>query len=1046
MSIHGYVGNIITANPTAPTSSVASGVWTTEQQLIAVAAGNWPFTIPTQQISRSLRFNSADSAYLSRTPAVAGNRKTWTWSGWVKRTAVTNTGQNLFATSNGAGTNTGQLFFNDGILELNSYASSAYQWRLITTQVWRDLSAWYHIVVAVDTTQATSSNRIKMYVNGVQITAFTTSTYPSQNIDGTYNLNEPHYIGSQSTTAGYFPGYLAEVNFIDGQALTPSSFGQINVSTGVWEPIPYTGTYGTNGFELPFTNNTSTTTLSYDLQSADVTRILTSGSGTFTVPSYTTLTVELWGGGGGGGASSSGTTGGSGGTGGSTTFSAPTGTLTANGGAGGTGAHDEVANGSGGAGGTASGGDSNVTGNAGGSISGPGGNAPSGGDGNVRVGSSWTGQSGNLPGGGATGGYTNLAGAGSGGSGGYSKKTYTAGQLTPGSTISYSVGAGGTAGSGTTRNGGVGAIGGIRVTVNGSNNDWWNSYNFSVTAGAGNDSLVDSPTAYGTDTGVGGEVRGNYATANPLDAGSGFTFTNGNLDYTNTTDNRHFRCTFAMPSSGKFYWEVTITASPSNHGIALIRMNSSLTQGSFASNDFRGYANAGTKYSGAGSVAYGNSFTTNDVIGVAVDMDSGKIWFSKNGTFQASGDPAAGTNAAFTDIVSSGFIWMPGINTFAATPNSGVLNFGQRAFAYTAPSGFKALCTTNLPTPTIGATSTTQANAYMNAVLWTGNGSTQSITSVGFQPDLVWTKDRGAAFDHTWFDAVRGATKFLRSNSTSAEETQSDSLTSFNSNGFSVGADAVRNNINKSGASYVSWNWNAGGSTVTNTSGTISAQVRANTTSGFSIVTYTGNGSANQTVGHGLGVAPVFGILKDRDTNSNNNQWHVFATAYGDYYGYLSATNAFAATAEFYPTSGSSTTVTIGRSSPVANSNESGDNYVMYLFTPVAGYSAFGSYVGNGSTDGPFVYTGFRPEFVMIKSATTAGTSWEMFDNARETSNLMDLELLANSANAEGTYTFGDFVSNGFKLRSTNNGVNQSSATLIYMAFAESPFKYALAR
>jgi hypothetical protein len=334
----------------------------------------------------------------------------------------------------------------------------------------------------------------------------------------------------------------------------------------------------------------------------------------------------------------------------------------------------------------------------------------------------------------------------------------------------------------------------------------------------------------------------------------------------------------------------------------------------------------------------------------------------------------------------------------------------------------------------------------MNAVLWTGNGSTQSITSVGFQPDLVWTKDRGAAFDHTWFDAVRGATKFLRSNSTSAEETQSDSLTSFNSNGFSVGADAVRNNINKSGASYVSWNWNAGGSTVTNTSGTISAQVRASTTSGFSIVTYTGNGSANQTVGHGLGVAPVFGILKDRDTNSNNNQWHVFATAYGDYYGYLSATNAFAATAEFYPTSGSSTTVTIGRSSPVANSNESGDNYVMYLFTPVAGYSAFGSYVGNGSTDGPFVYTGFRPEFVMIKSATTAGTSWEMFDNARETSNLMDLELLANSANAEGTYTFGDFVSNGFKLRSTNNGVNQSSATLIYMAFAESPFKYALAR
>jgi hypothetical protein len=574
-----------------------------------------------------------------------------------------------------------------------------------------------------------------------------------------------------------------------------------------------------------------------------------------------------------------------------------------------------------------------------------------------------------------------------------------------------------------------------------------------VTAGVGNDSMVDSPSPYGTDTGAGGEVRGNYCTLNPLRFGTGSgsttTISDGNLKIACSSNAGSTIGTIAIPSTGKWYWEAVVPTQTYNFMMVGVIKNQELLANlnlsiGNLSTGYAVYAFNGQKYNNGSSSTYMAAPSQNTVVTVAFDADTGSLYVGAGGSW-ANG--SGSTNQTWANAVAA-YTGITGTIHPASSFDTGncYVNFGQRAFAYTAPSGFKALCTQNLPTPTIGATSTTQANAYMNAVLWTGNGSTQSITSVGFQPDLVWTKDRGAAFDHTWFDAVRGATKFLRSNSTSAEETQSDSLTSFNSNGFSVGADAVRNNINKSGASYVSWNWNAGGSTVTNTSGTISAQVRANTTSGFSIVTYTGNGSANQTVGHGLGVAPVFGILKDRDTNSNNNQWHVFATAYGDYYGYLSATNAFAATAEFYPTSGSSTTVTIGRSSPVANSNESGDNYVMYLFTPVAGYSAFGSYVGNGSTDGPFVYTGFRPEFVMIKSATTAGTSWEMFDNARETSNLMDLELLANSANAEGTYTFGDFVSNGFKLRSTNNGVNQSSATLIYMAFAESPFKYALAR
>jgi hypothetical protein len=257
MPIHGYPGNVITANPTAPTSSVATGVWTTEQQLKAVAAGNWPFTIPTQQISLSARFNSADTAYLSRTPTTTTNRRTFTFSTWLKL-GFTDTAERTIFASRDDNTAAGN-FFTIAVwqnqLRIVEY-SSGYKINLIPTQVMRDLSAWYHLVVAIDTTQATSTDRAKIYLNGSQITAFGTATYPSQNTDLYMNVaSQPLGVGARPQGSGYnfyFSGYLAEVNFIDGQALTPASFGQTNAGTGVWEPIAYTGTYGTNGFYLPF--------------------------------------------------------------------------------------------------------------------------------------------------------------------------------------------------------------------------------------------------------------------------------------------------------------------------------------------------------------------------------------------------------------------------------------------------------------------------------------------------------------------------------------------------------------------------------------------------------------------------------------------------------------------------------------------------------------------------------------------------------------------------------------------------------------------------
>jgi hypothetical protein len=500
----------------------------------------------------------------------------------------------------------------------------------------------------------------------------------------------------------------------------------------------------------------------------------------------------------------------------------------------------------------------------------------------------------------------------------------------------------------------------------------------------------------------------------------------------------HQRATFGI-SSGKWYWEVTCQATNTAYyviGLASDRLNPDTQHlGNGSSGDGYLYRNdTGNKGTGGTYTAYGNTFTTGDIIGVAYDADNGKLWFSKNGTYQNSGSPSGGTNEAFSSITGTYYPAVTDFDNNTSRNSTFIINFGQRAFAYTAPSGFKALCTTNLPTPTIGATSTTLAGKYFNPVLYTGNGSTQSITGIGFQPDWVWLKSRSNATDNELIDAVRGATKSLISNSTAAEATDTNGLTAFNSDGFSLGTDA---NYNGSARTFVSWNWNAGGSTVTNTSGTISAQVRANTTSGFSIVTFTGAGAA--TIGHGLGTAPSLIIMKAR--NEGTAPWAVYhqSIGAGNYLALNSTAASTAATTIWNNTAPTSTVFSIG-------SGWSTFNFVAYCFAPVAGYSAFGSYTGNGSTDGPFVYLGFRPEFVMIKR-TSAADNWVILDAVRSTANPTDEYLWANLSNAEvaNLHAF-DFLSNGFKIRNSTSDHNTNGSTYIYACFAESPFKYALAR
>ena len=333
---------------------------------------------------------------------------------------------------------------------------------------------------------------------------------------------------------------------------------------------------------------------------------------------------------------------------------------------------------------------------------------------------------------------------------------------------------------------------------------------------------------------------------------------------------------------------------------------------------------------------------------------------------------------------------------------------------------------------------------YFGVLTYTGDGAASKTVvdtnAVSFQPDFVWVKGRSGATDHALYDAVRGTTKDLVSNSTAAETTQSTGLTGFVNGGFTVGNLAK---MNTSGATYVAWCWKAGNSTSSNTSGSITSTVSVNTTAGFSVVTYTGTG-ANATVGHGLGVAPKMVIVKNRTTAGD--EWCVWHTSLTNatYYLYLNGTVAQAVDTTFWnSTAPSSTVISLGSN---GRTNRSSSSMVCYAWAEIAGFSKFTSYTGNGSADGPFIFCNFRPKFVMIKRTVNAGGSWAIYDTARNTYNVANLSLYPNLSSADDTYDVLDFTSNGFKIRTSSLGVNQSGDTFIVAAFAESPFKNSNAR
>jgi len=907
------------------------------------------------QVERSLRFNYADSPYLTRTPSSTGNQKVWTFSAWIKRTEI-GSKDYIYSASD---SNYFALYFKND--NLYTYFDPGNNYGVISDREFRDLGAWFHIVHQVDALNTTQ----RIWINGTEM-SLNSSRNPS---NSNFPMNKSGValtIGKASWKSEYNNMYLAEVHFSDGNKYEPSDFAETDSETGQWIPKSPSITYGTNGFYLNFSDNSGTTA--------------------------TTLGKD------------------------------------------------------------------------------------SSGNGN---------------------------------------------NFTPN--------------------------------------------NFAVS-----DAVKDTPT-------------NNFCTFNPLSNYDGLTLAEGNLKATSTSGWKQTRGTIGV-SSGKWYFEVRCNSIAATESwIAGIHevfgrdtdnyywYNPSYTAAGFGyaygvqdNNQKRGNTN-----SMDGS--FSSDVTAGKVVGIRMNLDDNEILISVDGVDKGK----------MYDI-QSGITYAPAVNIYNSS--SATLNCGQDStfhgqessggntdsggigdFAYAVPSGYKALCSANLPDPTI-----LLPNKHFEPLIYTGDSNTsRNITGLQFQPDWVWIKRRSATANHRALDSVRGSTKELYPNLTNAESTFTG-ISSFNSDGFTLATADPNYNLNT--ATYVAWNWNAGdtdgktytvkvvsdngnkyrfdnfgtsavtldlaeggtyifdgsdssmashpiklsetsngthgggssyntgvtylldGASVTesayvsgyssattrqlkivvaasaptlyyychyhsgmggqantnstlgssNFDGSIQSTVKVNATAGFSIVSYTGNATAGSTVGHGLGVKPDFMILRNRPDVTNWIVYHSKLATDGQSFLELNETQDGLSTSTtlYNSTAPSSSIITLGTNNA---SNGNSDAMIVYAFSEVAGYSKFGSYTGNSSSDGTFVFTGFRPAWLMIKR-TTGADNWMIHDNKRDPDNLVRNYLFADTSNAEAADDSCDFLSNGFKWRINSGLRNGSGETYVYFAFAESPFKNARAR
>lgn len=924
-------------------------------------------------IERSVRFDGVND-YFTRTPSVNGNRQKYTFSLWVKRGNILTDDNHIMRSG------TWETAFRfDSSDRLHFYASdeSYTTAHLRSTARFRDMGTWYHVMAVVDTTQATASNRIKIYANGEQITSFDSPTYPLRYVNTGFNQgSSAHTLGGKpnGTNERLF-GYLAEVHMIDGQTLDPSYFGYTEFQTGLWRPKKYSGNHANVNTNAVNDGSTWAGNANY----FNGVRVDDNASGSAAV--FTGLNASL-----------------------TVNFSTPvpvSSSLVLNmySSVGNTNNHTDIY--------------INdvervitVEDAYGGSNSG-----------DFAI--AFTGNMTKL--------HLNAKNSANNGLGMI---------IVDGEILKNGYNARGnnsfylpfTDNSGTT------------ATTIGRDYSG-NGNNFTPTSIATTDSVLDTPS-------------NSFAVLNPELKGprnngteSAGSFTNANTKVVLSGTGDDFSAMFAV-SSGKWYHEVKLVASQ-NHGAGWTLFDD-FTSGEYkASNS--GIVNAdghlGTAESGGSSIIVNNgstssaseNFVDNDIIGYAFDIEGGRLLIYHNGTLIST----------ITGIAAGTYV--PIVGDDSSTDATLEINFGANAFSYTPPTGFLPLCTKNITT---SGTKILNPKKHFEVLTYTGNGSARSITGLEFQPDFVWIKRRNAASDHVLQDSVRGfgsGTK-LASSSTNTESNANNGATdpkwgyvnSTSKNGFDLEVSTNGDQVNLSGSPYVAWCWKAGGTAVTNNDGTIASQVSVNEEAGFSIISYTGNNTNNATVGHGLGKTPAFLITKSRD-NAIDPAWHTSHVSLPTNYDIaLDAVDAAwnPSSNGWHELTNSSVFTLKKGSSDGNNTNRNGDRYITYCWAEISGYSKFGSYIGTGTAQGPHVFTGFKPAWVLTKRS--GGTSnWNLFDYKRPGYNPTNDRLFPNLSNAEidGSSSNNQIriLSTGFKPTGSNVDTNGAGSEYIYMAFAEQP-------
>lgn len=907
-------------------------------------------------IDQSLRFIQANKTCLTKTLSQAGNRRTWTFSTWFKK-APHSYNYRIFTGGNTSGGSTFTSFMlqGDNTIRFYSYNGSSVIHNYISTHQFSDASAWYHMVVAYDTTNATAADRIKIYVNGQRITDWATETHPSLNYDSYINksgdeLNVGTYIGgtSNANNDNFIKGYLAETVFIDGAQLDATNFGRTN-EDGVWVNKTYSGSYSGNSFRFKYNSSDG---LGYD----------SSGLGNnFTANNF-----------------------------------------------------DEYID-------------------------------------DVKVYFPVTGTASTA----ALG--TTLRGITPNGNGGSSIGVNSTNHM------DVDFGRSATSHTLTTSNSGAGVT--VYVSPDGTANSW-------IASNITNTSFTSPQTITASNNSAFRYMRftcAGYTVGNVTGPVGGFSL---DIDYIDTPNNNvpiinpHIKTPTSTVLSeallknidsngnypnvipgtsvcrGKQYWEYEYL-NPSGYPYLGLAKAQDIQNGGnwYSSGGGIFYVTASGSVGGwTDNTATGWSASAGDILSCAYDADTQQMQFRLN-----NGTAVTKTVSGYTGDV------VPMISD--ALSKGARVNFGNYPFKYTPPAGYTGMASNDLDEPAIK-----DPKKHFDIVTWTGNAvDNRNITGLAFAPDFVWHKQLNGTQPWGMYDTCRGATIRQTSSTNQADSTQADALQAFNSDGFQIGTDGQ---VNGNGHSYIAYCWKAGGATTADNSagagnvptagsvkidganltsalaGTIPAKrLSANTTAGFSIVTYTGTGS-NGTIAHGLTEAPDLVFYK---ITSSTNGWATYSFRTPNNYMQLNiAGGESSSNVTFNQTDPTNSVLSVG-SSVLTNGNTS--SYLAYCWHSVPGFSKVGQHRGNGNTDGNFIHTDFKPRYLLIKSTSTS-QGWVVYDTKRHPYNPVDEYYYANltdATNSSATVEV-DFYANGFKFRDTHSLINQSGIYYLYMAFAENPF------